>query len=296
MSTNAIDALLARWREALVADDLADGTIHGYTRDIRRYWAWLSERVAEPTPSDVTPTDLRDYRQARIEAGISPATVNRTLAALARYLDWCRGEGLIQDVPRVRQVPVVEVGIEAPSNLEVSRLTRAAERSGPRDAAIVWMLRGTGARVSELAGARLGDIEVGARCGRWTIRGKGRKIRVVPLNASVRAALTRYLAVRPRTYHDGLLVSRTGDRLGSKGIRQVVDRLSGHTLTPHSLRRYAGTRMVRGEDGRQRGLRSCGRSPRSLKRHYPGSLLRSPAIVRSGARSRLPVGGLTVHC
>jgi site-specific recombinase XerD len=235
-----------QWYEDLRREDLSSGTINGYIGDVRRFSRWFEERgEGTCTPERITPSDLRDYRNSAISSGRSPATVNRTLAAVTRWLVWCTARGLITDVPRVRNVPVVDVGIVAPSRPDVARLTREAERAGPRDAAIVWMLRGTGARVSELAGTILMDIEMTERKGQWTIRGKGGKVRQLPLNASARSALRRYLDVRPSVGHSALFVGRGGEPLGARGIRRVIDGLSGGSLTPHSIRRYAATQMLR---------------------------------------------------
>jgi integrase/recombinase XerC len=52
-------------------------------------------------------------------------------------------------------------------------------------------------RLDECSQLTLGDIELGERSGRITIRqGKGNKARVVPLNASARQALAEYVAPR----------------------------------------------------------------------------------------------------
>lgn len=56
----------------------------------------------------------------------------------------------------------------------------------------------TGLRTMEICDLAPGDIQIGKRSGQLTVRsGKRNKQREVPLNATCRAALEKYLAIFP---------------------------------------------------------------------------------------------------
>ena len=135
-------------------------------------------------------------------------------------------------------------------------LRRTAEKDGNRrNLAIILLLMNTGLRVSEVAGLRLDDLQLSERKGEVTVRGKGLKVRTVPLNADVRKALRDYLAKRPKAEHDAVFVGQKGDPLGKLGIEYQIatlGRLSGFVgsngaaerLTPHMLRHTFAKNLV----------------------------------------------------
>jgi integrase/recombinase XerC len=125
---------------------------------------------------------------------------------------------------------------------------------GLRDAAIVELLYATGARVSELCGLDVDDLDPGRR----TVRlfGKGAKERTVPLGEPAAAATANWLqAGRPRLVTrespPALLLGARGGRLNPRAARQVVhERLSAvdgvADLGPHGLRHTAATHLIEG--------------------------------------------------
>jgi len=127
-----------------------------------------------------------------------------------------------------------------------------------RDRAILEVLYGTGLRISELVGLRLGDVDLESALLRAF--GKGSKERVVPVGRHAIAALTDWLAPggRPalapeqwkrRADADAVFLNRRGGRLTRQGAWLVVTRwgriagLDGK-LTPHVLRHSCATHML----------------------------------------------------
>jgi integrase/recombinase XerC len=125
---------------------------------------------------------------------------------------------------------------------------------GLRNAAIVELLYATGARVSELCGIDVDDLDTA----RHTVRllGKGAKERTVPLGDPAAAAVTAWLTRgRPRyaTVDSGpaLLLGARGGRIDPRTARQVVhERLAAvpgvADLGPHGLRHTAATHLLEG--------------------------------------------------
>jgi integrase len=81
---------------------------------------------------------------------------------------------------------------------EVRRLLRAAHPHN-RDFAILEVLIGTGIRFVELLGLCIGDVEIGERSGKLTIRQtKHGGYREIPLTLDVRKAPSAYLEIHPK--------------------------------------------------------------------------------------------------
>ena len=129
-------------------------------------------------------------------------------------------------------------------------LEAAAEETGEliaiRNLAMVEMLYASGARVSELCGLNLRDIDYE----RSTIRviGKGSKERVIPIGRPAVAALDKWLAVRNQVANEksgeALFLGARGKRIDQRQVREVVYKTI--ELGPHALRHSAATHLLEG--------------------------------------------------
>jgi site-specific recombinase XerC len=103
------------------------------------------------------------------------------------------------------------------------------------------VLLDTGLRLSELASLRVGDVRPDETL-HVNVMGKGAKERIVPIGASARPALVRYLATRtPATAGDPLFCGRWGPALTARGIQLTIARLGrraavGTRCSPHTFR------------------------------------------------------------
>jgi integrase/recombinase XerD len=182
-------------------------------------------------------------------------------------------EGLRSDDPTI-DLPTVTVADLLPKALseeEASRLLGAVVGTGPavlRDRALLEVLYGTGARVSEVVGLNLGDVtEALEETELPLIRlyGKGNKERVVPLGRLAREALGQWLsgegrpllqpaAWKRRSDADAVFVNRRGGRLSRIGafgvVKKYADRVGlAEKVSPHVLRHSCATHMLaRGAD------------------------------------------------
>jgi len=127
---------------------------------------------------------------------------------------------------------------------------RALTPARARDAAILEVLYGCGLRVSECVGLDVADLELGADGAVRVRSGKGRKDRVVPLGDKARAAVTAWLALRPRLAptSDALFVNLRGGRVTARSVRRFVDthaRAAEVPKThPHALRHSYATHLL----------------------------------------------------
>jgi integrase/recombinase XerD len=126
-----------------------------------------------------------------------------------------------------------------------------------RDRALLELLYATGARISELCGLSLGDIDLEA--GMIRLYGKGSKERLVPVGSLAREAVHLWLtdgrdSLSPvrwarRGDADAVFLNTRGGRLGRQAAYAIVVRhgeragLTSH-LSPHVLRHSCATHML----------------------------------------------------
>ena len=247
-------------------------TLSAYRRDLASYQATLSEHgvtMAAASPSDVA-AHLAAMRRAH-----SAASVARALSSIRGFHRFVVEEGQRADDPTL-DVPPVSVSDLLPKALseeETERLLGAVVGTGPavlRDRALLEVLYGTGARVSEVVGLNLGDVAEAVEAdGLPLVRvlGKGDKERVVPLGGPARRALADWLsgAGRPhlepsrwrrRSDADAVFLNARGGRLTRVGAFGVVKKYATRVgladmVSPHVLRHSCATHMLgRGADVR----------------------------------------------
>jgi integrase/recombinase XerD len=239
----------------------AASTLEAYRRDARRWCTWLRSRgLALGT---VREADLEAYVAHLRRAGLAPATVARAVVAARSLHRFLAEEGRIpSDAGADIEAPRVPAGLpKALSEPDVEALLAAVtgdDALARRDRAMLEVLYGTGLRISELVGLRLGDVDLESALLRAF--GKGSKERVVPVGRHAVAALVAWLAPsgrpalapeqwRRRGDADAVFLNRRGGRLTRQGAWLVVKRwgtvagLDGK-LTPHVLRHSCATHML----------------------------------------------------
>jgi integrase/recombinase XerC len=206
---------------------------------------------------------LRSWLAALTSAGRSRATVARRAAAARTFLAWATRTGRIPADPSARLLaprrrPTLPTVLKAQQAAEL--MDAAAEAAAPghpiglRDRAALELLYATGARVGELVGLDVDDVDLRRR----TVRlfGKGSKERIVPFGAPAAAAVQAWLSTgRPALARSGsgpaLLLGQRGRRVDQRQIRAAVHRLAGALaeppdLGPHGLRHSAATHLLEG--------------------------------------------------
>jgi integrase/recombinase XerD len=253
----------------------ADNTVSSYRRDLARYCQFLSGRgisdPAEVSESDVTEflASLREGAPERLPLSASSAA--RTLIAVRGFHRFLALEGATATDPAEGVAPpkVPKRLPKAISIKDVENLLAAASLgdfpAALRDSAMLEVLYGAGARISEVVGLDLDDIEFGdsnvedfdREPGSVHLVGKGNKERVVPLGSYARDALTAYtVRARPSMALRGkgtpaLFLNLRGGRLSRQGawaaIHAAAERVGlGDAVSPHTLRHSFATHMLEG--------------------------------------------------
>lgn len=279
--------LLDAWtRHLSLRRGLSEHTVRAYAGDLEDLLGFLGVDPDELAPvgpvlRGLTLADLRAWLAALAASGHARATLARRSAAMRTFSTWAFRSGLLRrDValrlysPRVdNRLPAV-LTVEQARDLLAAAAQRAeraerADRAAPpptrraarpgaagalarRDLAILEMLYATGARVAELCGLDLGDVDASQRTVR--VIGKGDKERMVPYGAPAARALDGWLAVRPRLTSgasaDALFLGARGGRIDPRIVRGVVHRAAADAgvpdLGPHGLRHSAATHVLSG--------------------------------------------------
>ena len=250
--------------------DLSESTIQAYTSDLGQFIAWVKRNGGKDfAPEQVFPSEVQQYREyLQHQRGNKPASIARQIASLSHFFQWAVEQGLCATNPTA-QIKVPRMQRLAPRWLTKSEqraLLRVVERdlffpyvfysqrriTRRRDAAIVVLLLHTGLRVGELTSLQMQAVDLKERSGWIEVRaGKGRKTRIVPLNAVARRALQAWLQVRPEVSegHVFIVVERSHHGpLSSRSVQRAIRRygeLAGlPKLTPHMLRHTFAKNLV----------------------------------------------------
>ena len=240
---------------------LSPHSLAGYRRDLDKLLALAAESGLERWEQLDSKT-LRRLLASLHQQGLAPRSLARWLSAcrgLYRYLireGHCRQDpsaGLrppkgdkrlpkLLDTDRAQQLLDSAPGGDSPgdASLEDDFLAR-------RDQAMLELFYSSGLRLSELTGLDLMQLDLAA--GLVRVRGKGNKVRELPVGRKAREALQAWLPLRQGVAVDqALFIGQRGQRLGPRAVqlrvRQAGVRALGQHLHPHMLRHSFASHLL----------------------------------------------------
>jgi integrase/recombinase XerD len=244
---------------------LSRNTLSSYSRDLRRYTAFLRSSGVSSI-EDVTESVVSDF-VASLRSGADGQPVLRASSA-ARAVVAARGlhrfalrEGLSPHDPAAAVRPPTPPQ-RLPRALQLDDVLALVEAAGfdgtpkaVRDQALLEFLYGTGARIGEAVGLDVDDLDL--ERGTVLLHGKGGKDRVVPVGSFARAAIDAYLVRgRPTFVAAGggsaaLFLNARGGRLSRQSawtILQATAERAGLRVAigPHTLRHSFATHLLDG--------------------------------------------------
>jgi len=271
---------LERYLGSLAARDTSPHTQRSYRATLAAYLAWLTARGVDWRSP--TRADLRAYL-AELGVRTARSSTAQRLAAIRSFHRFAAREGLStgdpwgaiatprlpRRLPRVlevdeveRLIAAVDADLDAESGSDGSpAVTDLTVAIAIRDRALVETAYAAGLRISELAAADLGSLDL--RRGEIRVLGKGRKERVGLLGRPARAALTGYLEEgRPVLAERAdagashgtppeIFLNHRGAPLGVRGLRYRLDLLRRRAglpagVSPHTLRHSFATHLLEG--------------------------------------------------
>ncbi|HWR07847.1 tyrosine recombinase XerC [Sporomusa sp.] len=264
---DTIDQLIEKFILYLkIEKNASQHTIHNYQRDILQFVEFVSRQGAEEALLiKTTPILIRSYLAYLKSEQYAKATIMRRIAALRSFFRFlCRENILSENAFDAVRTPKLEkkLPVFLDTN-EISELITLPDNSplGLRDRAVLEMLYATGARVSELAGINLPDIDFTSRT--IIVSGKGAKERIVLIGRSAARILDSYLlssrsklCAQAGKYgrqtgkvHQRLFVNNRGGALTDRSIRRIVEKYVEalaikKNVTPHSIRHTFATHLL----------------------------------------------------
>ena len=263
MSENYEKLIAAFTRHLEVERSLSVHTIRAYLGDLESLLTHL-ETIGVVDISQLELVHLRSWLANQQIKGGARTTLSRRAVSVRLFTKWAvKNKYLAKDVAATLATPkghrtlpeVLEIA-DAKTAMD-SLATRAAEEETPislRDVAMVELLYATGARVAELCGLDLSDIDYD----RQTIRvlGKGNKERTIPLGNPAMKALNAWLkdgrnSVKNSQSENAVFLGARGKRIDQRTVRTVVyealSALEGvERMGPHALRHSAATHLLEG--------------------------------------------------
>ena len=246
---------------------LSPSSTSAYRRDLLKFHSFLLSR--ELDFQKLNAGDISEYENFLKSQRLALSSINRSLSALKSFFKYLAREYDLTD-------PTYEVSAnrlprrlpKALTVAEVTSLIESAERLGNtkslRDRAILELLYGTGARVSEVIALNIGDIGKslleGVEITTLKLQGKGGKERLVPLGTFGKSALDDYLirlrpsllskSKSPKNVSAIFLNSRGGRLTRQSAWQLVIDAarevdLEGKVL-PHVFRHSYATHLLDG--------------------------------------------------
>jgi site-specific recombinase XerD len=279
-----LEQAIAAFLRGLIAADYSMRTIKASAADLEQFAAFLGDRGVD-RPGAVTRPDVSDFAAALADPGSddihslssrTPArpqgrgaqtskryarsTIARKLSVVRSFLGFCEDNGLLDaspaagvGSPRVpRRLPQVLTQVQVADLLEVMSADKPLEM---RDRALFELIYSSGLRCQEVLDLRLRDIDLGSR--EIRVKGKGRKVRVIPVGEVALVALERYLRegrsrlVKDAAQEDHIFLSRNGRPLSSSDVQRRLARYLARAgaprgTSPHTLRHSFATHLLEG--------------------------------------------------
>lgn len=250
----------------------SEETGQSYQSDLRQFQAHLRQAFPQDpplTPEKIEAIHIRSYLKWLSDQGLQKTSLARKLACLKSFFRYLVGEGhlsqnpaaLIRSPRQGKKLPTVLTKDEANALLDTPGAQSWLEW---RNQAMMEMLYSCGARVSELVGLNHEDLDI--ESGLVQLKGKGKKVRRVPLGTVAIEALQAYqhslaemdvssASKRKRTAQlmscgakAPLFKNSRGGRLTSRSVERIIKyRTDGHfskPVTPHTLRHSFATHLL----------------------------------------------------
>ena len=246
---------------------LSPNSITAYDRDLRKFALFVYSESLEY--SSLTEEDISRYEASRKGLDLSPTSINRAISALKSFYLYLGIE--YETANPMQAVERRKLTRKLPKALTVSEITSLIDATkrldnpiSLRDFALLELLYGTGARVSEVIGINLNDIASStddkSAVSTVKLRGKGSKERIVPIGSYAMKALSEYLIrTRPalaekskqKNANAALFLNSRGTRLSRVSAWQIVSDAADATglrgkISPHVFRHSYATHLLDG--------------------------------------------------
>lgn len=234
-------------------------TIKAYSSDLEQFQNFLSSTYHIEEPAQTTHQFIRSWLVSLLEAGHTPRTINRKIAALKKFYKFLLTRRLIISDPMLK-VTAPKASAHLPGFIKEADMATLLNDvnfgegfTAARNKLIITTLYLTGIRVSELTAINLNDIDLNRKL--IKINGKGNKQRMVPVVGRLAASIQNYLPLRDAalqntdTAQAALFITSKGTAAYPRMVFRIVhDHLSlvstNRHKSPHILRHSFATALM----------------------------------------------------
>lgn len=261
--------LTQMWLSHLAVErGVSDNTMSNYRRDVTRYLDWLAQ-AGKTDLGQVTSADIEAYvrdlrRGYEGHKPLAASSAGRALVVARGLHRFGLTEGALSaDV--TAEVSPPQTGKHLPDTLSIKEVEKlldaipSGESATPidlRDKALLELLYGTGARISELVSLDVDDYTAAKDAdGVLTVTGKGSKQRIVPLGRPAMDAVDTYVTRARPVLATGkshaLFLNTRGDTLSRQTAWSVLKVAAERAridkdISPHTLRHSYATHLLEG--------------------------------------------------
>jgi integrase/recombinase XerD len=235
-----------------VEKGLAKNSVESYARDLSKLGCW-----AEKNDFDLLQLTRKDLREWLIDlAGekLSENSRRRIISALRGFYKFLQFDGHIKKNP-AENLEAPQKGFYLPKFLNQSEIENllsvpdVSQEIGLRDRAVLELMYACGLRVSEAVNLQLSDVDLDS--GILTCKGKGSKMRRVPIGKSAIEWLRSYLIVRRKKEainNNNLFVGSLGNPVSRQTIfnfiKEYAEKIGLENVSPHTLRHSFATHLI----------------------------------------------------
>jgi integrase/recombinase XerC len=208
----------------------------------------------EPDISTVTVSDLRSFLEYCYDRKLKNSSIERKIAVIKSFFNYLyRNDFIIVNPSKKLIYP--KKAKRLPKFLylkEYEELTdfEIHDFFDLRDKAAIMLFYSTGARISEIAGSCITDLDLEA--GRLKVSGKGSVERILFLTKEANSLLKKYLRERNMKFPEKpefIFVNKYGRGISVKGMYNLVMKRAiaaglSYKLSPHTLRHSFATELL----------------------------------------------------
>ena len=224
-------------------DGLSESTLNSYRRILYKF-----SRVMQKDLETIDVMDIRVYLAMHTKSGLKNSSIATLISVLKSFFVWLENEEYLKKSPmrKIRNIKTNKYIRKAltPEELEMLRDACLSQR----DKAIVEFFYSTGCRLDEAQ--QLDKKHIDWSTGKITVLGKGKKERIVFLNAKSKVHLWKYIELRSDN-NDALFVCerQPHGKLGRRTFQTIFNELGKRAginkdVYPHLMRHTMATNML----------------------------------------------------
>lgn len=229
-------------------------TLISYEKDLKDFQGFLMKTEGQENLLKVEKKMVRNFMMELSEQGIAKRSINRKLSTLRSFYRYLLKIGEIAVSPMEgvqtlkfnaeKQIPFSEEEM-----LQLQEMPLYKEEDYFLEKLVIEMLYQTGMRKSELCGLLMENVDFSKS--ELRVKGKGNKVRIIPVSKELTSELMLYLVFREplEGFEQYFFISKRGKKLNPRWIYEVVHRYfsmvtAKEKKSPHILRHSFATHIL----------------------------------------------------